>query len=47
VVDMGWRNVILRMSRGGAMDREQIYDSMALFAEEVMPAVAELEGASV
>lgn len=43
VVDMGWRNVMLRMSRGGAMDRDKIRSSMELFAREVMPAVAELE----
>jgi alkanesulfonate monooxygenase SsuD/methylene tetrahydromethanopterin reductase-like flavin-dependent oxidoreductase (luciferase family) len=46
VVDMGWRNLILRMSRGGAMDREKVRSSMALFAREVMPAVAELEAAA-
>ena len=45
VVDMGWRNVMLRMSRGGAMERSKIYDSMKLFAQEVMPAAAELEAA--
>jgi alkanesulfonate monooxygenase SsuD/methylene tetrahydromethanopterin reductase-like flavin-dependent oxidoreductase (luciferase family) len=42
VIDLGWRNVMLRMSRGGLMDRAQVHDSMALFAEEVMPAAAKL-----
>ena len=37
VIDMGWRNIMLRMSRGGAMDRAKVYDSMKLFAQEVMP----------
>lgn len=43
VVDMGWKNLMLRMSRGGAMERKKVYESMALFSREVMPAVAELE----
>ena len=47
VVDMGWKNIMLRMSRGGAMDRDKIYESMRLFATEVMPAVAEMEHAAV
>lgn len=47
VIDMGWHNVMLRMSRGGAMDRAKVYNSMKLFAEEVIPAVAELESATV
>lgn len=46
IVDMGWQNLILRMSRGGAMERDKVYNSMALFAREVMPVVAELEGAA-
>jgi alkanesulfonate monooxygenase SsuD/methylene tetrahydromethanopterin reductase-like flavin-dependent oxidoreductase (luciferase family) len=45
VVDMRWQNLMLRMSRGGAMERSKIRDSMSLFAKEVMPAVAELEAA--
>ena len=43
VVDMGWRNLMLRMSRGGAMERKHVRHSMEMFANEVMPAVAELE----
>ena len=46
VVDMGWRNIMLRMSRGGAMDRAKVRDSMKLFAEEVIPAATELAAAS-
>ena len=45
VVDMGWRNIMLRMSRGGAMDRAKVYESMKLFAEEVIPAATELAAA--
>jgi alkanesulfonate monooxygenase SsuD/methylene tetrahydromethanopterin reductase-like flavin-dependent oxidoreductase (luciferase family) len=45
VVDMGWRNIMLRMSRGGAMDRRKVYESMKLFAEEVIPVAAELAAA--
>jgi alkanesulfonate monooxygenase SsuD/methylene tetrahydromethanopterin reductase-like flavin-dependent oxidoreductase (luciferase family) len=45
VVDMGWQNIMLRMSRGGAMERDKIRSSMELFARDVMPAVAELEAA--
>jgi hypothetical protein len=45
VLDMGWKNLMLRMSRGGAMGRDEVYESMALFSREVMPAVAELEAA--
>lgn len=47
VIDMGWRNIMLRMSRGGAMDRDRIRESMELFSREVMPVVAELEAAAV
>jgi alkanesulfonate monooxygenase SsuD/methylene tetrahydromethanopterin reductase-like flavin-dependent oxidoreductase (luciferase family) len=47
IVDMGWQNLMLRMSRGGAMDRSRVRASMELFAREVMPAVAELESAKV
>ena len=47
IVDMGWQNLMLRMSRGGAMDRDKVRASMQLFAREVMPAVAELESARV
>ena len=47
IVDMGWQNLMLRMSRGGAMDRQKVRNSMELFAREVMPAVAELESARV
>jgi alkanesulfonate monooxygenase SsuD/methylene tetrahydromethanopterin reductase-like flavin-dependent oxidoreductase (luciferase family) len=47
IVDMGWQNLMLRMSRGGAMDRDKVYSSMSLFAREVMPAVADLEAARV
>lgn len=47
IVDMGWHNLMLRMSRGGAMDRGKVYSSMSLFAREVMPAVAEMETAKV
>ncbi len=47
IVDMGWQNLMLRMSRGGAMDRSRVRASMQLFAREVMPAVAELESAKV
>ena len=47
IVDMGWQNLMLRMSRGGAMDRSRVRASMELFAREVMPAVAELESARV
>jgi alkanesulfonate monooxygenase SsuD/methylene tetrahydromethanopterin reductase-like flavin-dependent oxidoreductase (luciferase family) len=47
VRDMGWQNVMLRMSRGGAMERDKVYESMRLFATEVMPAVAEMERAGV
>ena len=43
VVDMGWSNLMLRMSRGGAMGREHVFHSMEMFAKEVMPAVRELE----
>jgi alkanesulfonate monooxygenase SsuD/methylene tetrahydromethanopterin reductase-like flavin-dependent oxidoreductase (luciferase family) len=43
VVDMGWSNLMLRMSRGGAMDREHVRHSMELFAKEVIPAVQEME----
>jgi alkanesulfonate monooxygenase SsuD/methylene tetrahydromethanopterin reductase-like flavin-dependent oxidoreductase (luciferase family) len=43
IVDMGWKNLMLRMSRGGAMDRKKVYASMALFAREIMPSVAEIE----
>ncbi|WP_299577173.1 LLM class flavin-dependent oxidoreductase [uncultured Williamsia sp.] len=43
VIDMGWENIILRMSRGGAMDRSKVYESMKLFADEVIPAVNELQ----
>ncbi|MEJ2205774.1 MAG: hypothetical protein P8170_16875, partial [Gemmatimonadota bacterium] len=43
VVDMGWSNLMLRMSRGGAMERRRVRHSMELFAKEVMPAVRELE----
>lgn len=45
VVDMGWRNIMLRMSRGGAMDRSKVYQSMKLFAEEVIPVASELAAA--
>ena len=45
VIDMGWRNIMLRMSRGGAMDRAKVYDSMKLFAQEVIPATAQLVAA--
>lgn len=47
VVDMGWRNIMLRMSRGGAMDRTKVYESMKLFAQEVIPAATELAAAAV
>ena len=47
IVDMGWQNLMLRMSRGGAMDRDKVRSSMELFSREVMPAVAELESARV
>ena len=43
VVDMGWSNLMLRMSRGGAMERKHVFHSMELFANEVMPAVQEIE----
>ena len=43
VKDMGWRNLMVRMSRGGAMDRKLVRESMELFSREVMPAVAEME----
>jgi len=43
VIDMGWSNLMLRMSRGGAMDRQLVFHSMELFAREVMPAVKTLE----
>jgi alkanesulfonate monooxygenase SsuD/methylene tetrahydromethanopterin reductase-like flavin-dependent oxidoreductase (luciferase family) len=46
VIDMGWKNVMLRMSRGGAMERDRVHESMRLFATEVMPAVAEMERAA-
>jgi len=46
VIDMGWRNIMLRMSRGGAMDRAKVRDSMKLFAQEVIPAATELAKAS-
>ena len=46
VIDMGWRNIMLRMSRGGAMDRAKVRESMKLFAEEVIPAATELAAAS-
>jgi alkanesulfonate monooxygenase SsuD/methylene tetrahydromethanopterin reductase-like flavin-dependent oxidoreductase (luciferase family) len=45
VIDMGWRNIMLRMSRGGAMDRAKVHESMKLFAEEVIPAAVELAAA--
>ncbi|CAA0079324.1 Alkanal monooxygenase alpha chain [Mycolicibacterium vanbaalenii] len=45
VIGMGWRNIMLRMSRGGAMDREKVHESMKLFAKEVIPAATELAGA--
>ncbi len=47
IVDMGWQNLMLRMSRGGGMDRDKVRSSMELFSREVMPAVAELESARV
>jgi len=47
IVDMGWQNLMLRMSRGGAMERDKVRSSMELFSREVMPAVAELESAQV
>lgn len=47
VIDMGWRNIMLRMSRGGAMDRNKVYESMKLFAQEVIPAATELAAAAV
>ena len=43
VVDMGWSNLMLRMSRGGAMERKHVFHSMEMFAKEVIPAVQELE----
>jgi alkanesulfonate monooxygenase SsuD/methylene tetrahydromethanopterin reductase-like flavin-dependent oxidoreductase (luciferase family) len=43
VVGMGWSNLMLRMSRGGAMDPKHVRHSMELFAKEVVPAVGELE----
>ncbi|OBH82545.1 LLM class flavin-dependent oxidoreductase [Mycobacterium scrofulaceum] len=46
VIDMGWRNIILRMSRGGAMDRTKVYESMKLFAQEVIPVATELAAAA-
>ncbi len=46
VIDMGWRNIILRMSRGGAMDRAKVYESMKLFAQEVIPAATEIAAAA-
>jgi alkanesulfonate monooxygenase SsuD/methylene tetrahydromethanopterin reductase-like flavin-dependent oxidoreductase (luciferase family) len=46
VVDMGWRNIMLRMSRGGAMERPLVRASMELFAREVMPAVSEIEASA-
>ena len=42
VLAMGWNNLMVRMSRGGAMDRRHIRDSMELFGREIIPAVAEL-----
>ena len=45
VIDMGWRNIMLRMSKGGAMDRAKVHDSMKLFAQEVIPAATELAAA--
>jgi alkanesulfonate monooxygenase SsuD/methylene tetrahydromethanopterin reductase-like flavin-dependent oxidoreductase (luciferase family) len=47
IIDMGWQNLMLRMSRGGAMERGKVRSSMELFAREVMPAVAELESARI
>ncbi|QLL08931.1 LLM class flavin-dependent oxidoreductase [Mycobacterium vicinigordonae] len=47
VIDMGWRNIMLRMSRGGAMDRNKVYESMKLFAREVIPAATELAATAV
>jgi alkanesulfonate monooxygenase SsuD/methylene tetrahydromethanopterin reductase-like flavin-dependent oxidoreductase (luciferase family) len=47
VIDMGWSNLMLRMSRGGAMDRRLVLHSMEMFAREVMPAVHELESQRV
>lgn len=46
VIDMGWRNIMMRMSRGGAMDRTLVRESMELFSREVMPRVAEIEAAA-
>lgn len=43
VVDMGWSNLMLRMSRGGAMERKHVFHSMEAFAREVIPAVREYE----
>jgi alkanesulfonate monooxygenase SsuD/methylene tetrahydromethanopterin reductase-like flavin-dependent oxidoreductase (luciferase family) len=43
VVAMGWSNLMLRMSRGGAMERKHIFHSMEMFAKKVIPAVRELE----
>ena len=43
IVDMGWRNLMLRMSRGGAMERRHVFHSMEIFATQVIPAVQEME----
>jgi alkanesulfonate monooxygenase SsuD/methylene tetrahydromethanopterin reductase-like flavin-dependent oxidoreductase (luciferase family) len=43
VIEMGWSNLMLRMSRGGAMDRRLVFHSMEMFAKEVIPAVQKLE----
>ena len=43
VVDMGWSNLMLRMSRGGAMERKHVFRSMEMFAKKVIPAVQEME----
>ena len=39
----GW--ITQGLSRGGAMDRAKVYDSMKLFAQEVIPATAQLVAA--
>jgi len=39
VKDVGWQNFMLCMNRGGAMERAPLYESMELFAQEVMPEV--------
>ena len=43
IVDTGWSNLMLRMSRGGAMDRKHVFHSMEMFAKQVIPAVQALE----